>query len=515
MFGQLSGAVSGFFSGLSGGGKSSPFAGLMADAKQMGSVIMADVKPAFAEISSIVGGVFADHLKTAQGIGKSLTTWFSAELLPAIHSAMPGFQSLASVMIGTVVPGLVKLWAIGQKVVDEVMPPLISVFEAIIPVAIKFEGIIAGGVAASLKFLMPYIIQAASALGQFAGDIATRIAPIIVNFFHNISTSLDTFMAVWKVVWPLLAPVLMGLWNEIVGIVKIAWAIVSGVIKVGLDLLSGNWGQAWTDIKDMFSGIWDGIVQFFQGGVQMLLGLVTGLCSGIVQLFTGLWNDLVGHSIIPDMINAIIGVFTGFITNATNMISGWVSGFVQLILSLHNQAISALQTMVSDMTSILMNFASGAAQFGQKLIQGIVGGITGSFGVLGNAMHNVVGFIGSFLPHSPAEQGELSHLDEYGPSFVKGFADGIANSIPMLQASLDSLMKPIAVTMTTAAAPTQSTGTFASPSASHGRQQAAPTIENHIHVHIDGQELTGIIAPQVMSEMVYRARSSSSVGRAA
>jgi phage-related protein len=48
---------------------------------------------------------------------------------------------------------------------------------------------------------------------------------------------------------------------------------VSGIIKIGLDILSGNWKQAWEDFKTMLSGIWDGIKTYLQGVLQIIEGL--------------------------------------------------------------------------------------------------------------------------------------------------------------------------------------------------------------------------------------------------
>lgn len=244
-----------------------------------------DLKPTIDEVSNIIGGVFADHMKTGTAMVKDLSQWFNTSLKPALKEAMPGFQSLANVMITDVVPGLVKLWAIGQSVVDKVMPPLVKIFEAAAPVVIKLAGAIDGGIAAALKFLMPYILQAAQALGDFAGDIATRIAPIVINFFKSVGIALDLFMKVWKVSWPILAPVLKGVWDIIVGIVKVAWALVSGIIKIGLDLLSGNWGQAWKDMKTMFSGIWDGIKQIAKGAWDILKGYFEDGIRALISTF--------------------------------------------------------------------------------------------------------------------------------------------------------------------------------------------------------------------------------------
>lgn len=510
------------------------FGPLIANFSLLGGTIKSDVKPAFAEISSIIGGAFQSHMKTAEGIVASLSKWFNASLMPAVHQAMPGFQSLASVMIGTVIPGMVKLWAIGQKVVDEVMPPLISIFEAAAPVMVKLGGIISTGLAASLKFLMPYILQGAAALGQFAGEIATRVAPIAINFFHNLNTAINVFMAVWKAVWPYLAPILKGVWDEIVGVIKVAWAIVSGIVKIGLDLLSGNWSGAWDDLKNMLSGVWDGIKQIIGGGIEIITGDIKAFVAGIVGFFQWLWDTLTGHSIIPDMVNSIISWFGNLVSGAIGWIQSmvtiikeritvftfavivtvqsWVNTIIKFFGNLGTQAASKISDMISTITGLLNKFVGGAANFGATLIKNFASGITGAIGNVTSAIGNVVGAIGNFLPHSPAKQGELSHLNEYGPSFVKGLSEGITKSKPMLEMAVQATIAPMAKAGSYPASTSAYPSTRSYSSASH-----APVIHNHNHftVTIDGHEMAGVMVHPLMTEVVHQVRAQKSGGKAA
>ena len=261
------------------------------------------MKPAFTEISNIIGGVFASHMKMLGGQIQEISTWFQAKMLPAIREAMPGFKALAGVIMNTLVPGLLKLWAIGQGLIDKVMPMMNHAFEAAAPPMMRIYGIIAGGLALAIKYLVPYILQAAQAVVQFAEDIISRVLPSVIQFWNNISVGLDWLQANWKYIWPSLSVFLKGIWDGIVGIIKIVWAVISGMSKITLDVITGNWKQAWTDLKDMLAGIWDGIKQLFQGFIEQLQGVFGGLGTlllGAVQgpmnrlgaWFSGIWNGI-------------------------------------------------------------------------------------------------------------------------------------------------------------------------------------------------------------------------------
>lgn len=611
------------------GAKTSPFAAIMADAKQFATVIMSDVKPLFADlgqmfgtiatsamgfgrvlltnivpvfqglasvalpfiaslkgplseafhsISQTIGGVFSSHMKMASGLVQELGKWFQTTLLPAIKQAMPGFQSLAGVLISTVVPGLFKLWAIGQKVIDEVLPPLVHVMEAVIPVAIKLGGIIAGGLAASLKFLMPYILQAASAIGQFAGEIATRIAPILINFFHQISTGLDDFMAIWKMVWPYLAPILKGVWDEIVGIIKIAWAIVSGIFKIALDLLSGNWSQAWTDLKTMLSGIWDGIKTVLKGFLEIITGWLSvawalikagaeKVWGGIASFFSGLWAKI--SSGVTSFLGAIGGFFsaawdnikklattfwddekkgwqliwddvkklvqtgwsdvTGFFTSAFDKIKNFAATFwddekrgwqniwatvKNLVQTGWNDVVAqftgawgkvkaALSSLWTNVTGVFNGYLKNMEDFGANLIKNLAKGITGAIGDVTGAIGNVTKAIGNFLPHSPAKEGELQHLNEYGPTIGKALVRGLQDQIPTVKAAMQVMVKPMAA----AGGAASGSGSFSGASSAMAfptMQSAQPNITVVVQspdLNLDGMRVTRQLMPHIVNNI--------------
>jgi len=589
MFQKVSDFIGGFFKSLSGGAKSSPFSALIDDAKQVAGVLQGPLKDAFNQVSTIVGGVFANHMKTAQGIIADLSKWFSTTLQPAIKQAMPGFEALAKTIIQDVVPGMAKLWAIGQKLIDDVLPPLVKVFEAVVPVAVKLAGIISGGLSAALKFLMPYIVQAASAIEQFAKDIATRVAPILEQFFNNASKGIDMFMKIWNKVWPILAPILKGVWDEIVGVIKIAWAIISGIIKIALDLLSGNWKQAWNDLKTMLSGVWDGIKTLVRGGFEIVKGIFTGAMAAVKGIFTSAWDGIkhifmqgvqaVANSFKPLLeamshIPGPIGSMASSVLNSINSMSSGstkatqtmatqtsakmasmkVSSLTQ-VAELHAQAAEHFEKMRqalikqiadtsdpvkkkalemklgvvtaaedtqkkaseqaaimaqkvaektkqmaaaaavnaqdakektgnsftdmassvgkkvsgmwSNVSSIFSNawsndisgpltglwnnvtgtingWATDMLGFGATLIQNLASGISGAVGDVTGAIGNVMGAIGNFLPHSPAKEGELKHLNEYGPALVRGLSEGVERSIPQFKVAMTHLVQPAA-----------------------------------------------------------------------
>lgn len=243
----------------------------------------------FQTVSQIVGGQLSADFKLFSGIAKDLGKWWQSTMAPAIAEAMPGFTKLASVIGGTVVPAFAKIWAVGQQVARQLLPPLTKVFETIAPIIVKVGGFLADNLGKALQFIAPFAVQAAQEIGKFAGEIIDRVTPIVQGLWEKIQGFLDWIKPYWPAIWDGIKTTLTSVWDIMKGAIQIAWAIISGVIKIGLDLLSGNWKKVWDDIKGIFSGVWD----------------------GIKSIASGVWNSISG--VFKSGINTIIGMINNFI----------------------------------------------------------------------------------------------------------------------------------------------------------------------------------------------------------
>jgi TP901 family phage tail tape measure protein len=114
-----------------------------------------------------------------------------------------------------------------------------------------------------------------------------------------------------------------GLIDMLGGAVK----IIAGIVNFVVHLFTGQWGKLWGDVKLVFKGVWDMIVGIFKMAGGAIMATVGSLIGGIVGAFTSfvailwipikwvidkiigffsyLYDVLVGHSIVPDLINAI------------------------------------------------------------------------------------------------------------------------------------------------------------------------------------------------------------------
>lgn len=186
-----------------------------------------------------------------------------------------------------------------------------------------FLGIVAAAIAAVigvvivLKDNWDKVVQtfqnfiANTGLAEKFNQIKEAIAPL----WEKLQGLKDLFVVIGTTVIAVLQPaiaVIAGAFNGIVSAISPLMTAIGGLIDIlaGLGtfivaVFTGDMNAAWEAIQkigqgilDVFGGLWDSVC-----------GLLQGFVDGVIQWFTSLWDTLVGHSIVPDMINAIINWF--------------------------------------------------------------------------------------------------------------------------------------------------------------------------------------------------------------
>jgi len=290
--------------------------------------------------------------------------------------------------------------------------------------------------------------------------------------------------------------------------------LVEGFLNLILDLFTGNFGKLGSDLQTM----WDGIVSIFWGAIQaiegifqglwyVISGFATGFYDAVVGVFQAVSNALVGHSIVPDMINSIVNFFMtlpgrvgaaimsmvnyaiGYFNNMRARLSIEAVLIVSAIVTTLSQLIGRVGQIFNNVKttalSILNGLVSSVATAGANIMHAFANSITAGISWVTGAFNNAVTAIRNLLPHSPAKEGPLMDLDKTGPALVNTIATGIVRSAPALNAALVSLLKPMDVMLKTPnmAFPghqTVPTGTY-----NNNMQRG----EQNIYLQIDGRTL--------------------------
>jgi TP901 family phage tail tape measure protein len=338
-----------------------------------------------------IHGVFAQTLSRVQGV---LTT-----LTPTFNVVWMVLKSIGAFLVTTFTPVWTQLVSTVRSQLIPTWQSLMSALAPVMPQLKMFAQVIGGIVAMAIIVLI-------SVIGGLIRAFAGILSGVITIF------------------------------SGVVQVISGAIKIVSGIIAIFVDLATGNFGKLGTDLGTIMDGIgtmFHGICTIISGIWQAGIGAVTGFVSGFVSTITGIFhnlsNILVGHSIIPEMINAIIVIFTQLPARAGAAISG----------------------IIGVITGVLGQAASAALSAGANIVTSIASGITGAIGgAIGGAMSAVGSFISSHLPHSPAKLGPLRDLARQGGAIVEQIASGIDASSPRLISSMTHLVSPVGPALTSA-----------------------------------------------------------------
>lgn len=233
---------------------------------------------------------------------------------------LPIFKSIGSFIVSQFLPiwqQLQQLWS------GQLMPLFKQLWAAITPLLPVFE-----------------------LLAKVAGGILVVALGLLVGMFSAVIKGVAGL-------WSGIITVFGGIVQVVTGVVQ----VISGIVTFIYDLFTGQFGKLGGDL----GRIWQGITNIFLGGVKIIVGifqglwgLVSGAISGFVQgvigFFTHLWDELVGHSIVPDMINGIVNFFTGLPGKLLGIIEGMVTGILGKFGSMASGALNFVGKMWDSIT---------------------------------------------------------------------------------------------------------------------------------------------------------------------
>lgn len=230
--------------------------------------------------------------------------------------------------------------------------------------------------------------------------------------------------------------------NPIPLIITAIAALVAGLIyfftqtKTGQQIWQGfmNWLQsAWTSISSFFSGLWQGIIGFFQNAgstaqniwnsvvsfFQSIPGKISGFFSGIGSaiggFFTSAGNNIINiFNAVVSFVSSIPGRIIGFFSSVGPAIGGYFNNVSNNIRNAFNNAVS----FVSGIPSKIAGFFSGIGGRIADFFRGIPNAIGAIFrGIKVPTLH----ISGSLNPVDWVKNGRMPKIDFYAKG---GIMDG-------------------------------------------------------------------------------------------
>jgi TP901 family phage tail tape measure protein len=477
--------------GLHGLGSLAGLAGGELAKKGSGGMIGGALTGLGGGLGGLVGGMFEGGMKLGSGVVATLTNSFFTTfrlvfgmlipLIPAlagnfILDLVKFFGHLPQLLLG-VLTDLPRIlgglftggFALLRTAIAGIIPVIAGIGSAALPVigiALLIAGAIAILVLAFLKFrpqvegvvqmVLSVVVPAFHQLVGVVLMVVKNIQGEWTKMWPQISAAMMTFMTALKNAQPVV--------EVVVGVIKISLMIVIGVIGAVLGafihalpgiigfftgivnivtqvatlimaVIHGQWGQ----IPGIIMGIFGAVIGLVFNAVGTILGFIKDLVGNILGFFGNLFDKLVGHSIIPDMIRAIIFWFGTLPLKILGFIIQAVTGVLQHIGQFALDIIPKAKTVLTNLLNVFSDLPNKLLNIGIQAMQGLANGIKNAAGnavsAVSTAAGNVLGTVkGIFGIHSPS-----TVFMWHGEMMMRGMAQGIEGHAHLVRNALSSL----------------------------------------------------------------------------
>lgn len=297
-------------------------------------------------------------------------------------------------------------------------------------------------------------VQVKEAMTQIKNSL-TKDTEAWKSWLVYLKVAAASAFAVIKAVVTVIGNVIVTIIKVIGPLFKAIASLISGVIKIfkGLTdfiigVFTGDWSRAWQGIQQIWDGTWDAIIGVLANAGKAIWELVKGIVKSIISFFTSLYDTLVGHSIIPDMVNAILKWFNTLKTRTiaffssigsffTSFYGKYVKPFVDKIAGM----VGTVASKFSDLVNRIKDKFEGFSLYnvGVNLMRGLLNGISDMAGALYNKAKNIAGTIintfgGIFKLGSPSKV-----FHQMGVWNMEGLMNGMVEMLPKVDRTFNSL----------------------------------------------------------------------------
>lgn len=363
---------------------------------------------------------------------QSVTAGFEEGGLDGAMDALGTWLSDAINMIVEMAPDLIEagielLGALGQGLIDNAPQIMDAVIEVLQTLVDSFnESVNGDGVSQFVETTM-LIIQK---LGEFLilnlptimGTITELISQLITFF-----TSPENQVMLMDLSLQLILAIADGLVQAIPNLVSVIPQVIAANIQAA---------------KETFPMVLEAIGLLIGDLALMVLGLVGGLMGDsyeeVMSSLEEVW-DYVSQS-FDDAISGLgewIGNIGENISALWEDIKEWFSGGVDAVMETFGGWWDSISEWFGDL-------ADNALTWAGDMIDNFVSGITGGIGRVGDAVGGIADSIRSLIGFSEPEKGPLSNFHTFAPDMIDLFSEGIEDSTPELEATLNrTLSLPI------------------------------------------------------------------------
>ena len=262
--------------------------------------------------------------------------------------------------------------------------------------------------------------QIKTALTNVWNTIKTVLGGVF-NAIKSVATTVfNALRSFWETWGETILTLFTGVWETIQAVFGAAFDVIADLFAVFAALFAGDWETFWSEIKNLVSDIFNGILNIISTVLEAIWNVIS-------SIFTTIW------SFISETATNIWNTVTTAFQNMWNGIVETVSGIKDAVVEGFTAAIDWIKALPGE-----------ALQWGADIINGIVNGIKSAIGAVGEAVSSVASKIREFLHFSVPDTGPLADFESWMPDFMEGLAQGIRNGNGPVIDAIQSLVDQMA-----------------------------------------------------------------------
>lgn len=186
--------------------------------------------------------------------------------------------------------------------------------------------------------------------------------------------------------------------KEFPKVLELIGSLLGDLAMMVIGLVGGLMGDSYDEVVEKI-----GLVgEFLSSGFSDFISWVGDLASNIGDTISGMWDS-------------VVEFFGNGISNILETVTGWKDSITETFDSL----------------------VSGALTWATDMIDNFVGGITGGISRVSEAAGNIASTVRDFIGFSEPDKGPLSNFHTYAPDMIDLFNEGLEDSTPELEATLN------------------------------------------------------------------------------
>lgn len=337
----------------------------------------------------------AQQFKNLEATVQNLAIQFGTAMLPALTAVSGALQKMFAD------PTFVKSMQDLGKYVGEVF----KAAAPLVPVLAKLAEQFMKALGPLLPIMAAAIEKIAKSLGDNLGRALAKLAPQLPALTKSMA---DLLIALMPLI-PSLADMLIALAPLVPAFTAFVEVMAKGLHAM-LELYLGG--------MKIFSSL------------HLLAVIVGFVVKEIARLWQWLYDELIGHSIIPDLVNGILSWFGRGMSGMVSTISKGVGDAVSWFAGLPGKVLGAL----GDLGGLLYNA-------GASIIQGLMNGIDSMLGSLWNKVSSIAGTISNLK--GPIEK-DRALLVPHGQALMQGLQTGIEQGLVQVYGAVSGIAPGVA-----------------------------------------------------------------------